>query len=62
MTPPPEPRREQEEQDMRQQWVARGAFEQMIHDSTITDIATIAAYALLRLREGELTSHDRPAI
>ncbi len=44
-------RREQEEQDMRQQWVPRGAFEQMIHDGAITDIATIAAYALLHLRE-----------
>jgi 8-oxo-dGTP pyrophosphatase MutT (NUDIX family) len=44
-------RREQEEQDMRQQWVTRATFEQMIHDGAITDIATIAAYALLRLRE-----------
>lgn len=44
-------RREPEEQDMRQRWVSRGTFEQMISEGAITDIATIAAYALLRLRE-----------
>ncbi len=44
-------RRECEEQDMCQQWVARSSFEQMIGDGAITDTATIATYALLRVRE-----------
>lgn len=49
LTPGP-PLREQEEQDMRHQWFSRSTFEKLIHDGAITDSATIAAYALLRLR------------
>jgi 8-oxo-dGDP phosphatase len=43
--------REHEEQDMRQAWVSRATFEQMITDGAITDDASIAAYALLMMRE-----------
>jgi 8-oxo-dGDP phosphatase len=43
--------REHEEQDMRQAWFSRGAFEQMIADGAITDDSTVAGYALLILRE-----------
>ena len=45
------PDREHEEQDMRQQWVTRDQFEQMIEDGVITDDSTLAAYALLLLHE-----------
>ena len=31
---------------MRQQWVTRAAFEQMIGDGAITDDSTLAAYTL----------------
>ena len=44
-------RREHEEQDMRQAWVSRGSFEQMIVGGAITDDATLAAYTLLILHE-----------
>jgi hypothetical protein len=36
---------------MRQAWVSRGRFEDMIADGTITDDSTLAAYALLLLKE-----------
>ena len=39
--------REHEEQDMRQEWVPRARFEDMIRDGRITDDSTLAAYALL---------------
>ena len=43
--------REDEEQDMRQEWVSRAQFEDMITDGRITDDATVAAYGLLLMRE-----------
>jgi 8-oxo-dGDP phosphatase len=43
--------REREEQDMRQAWVSRARFEEMISEGLITDDSTVAAYALLLLRE-----------
>jgi 8-oxo-dGTP pyrophosphatase MutT (NUDIX family) len=43
--------REQEEQDMRQAWVPRARFEEMIGEGLITDDSTVAAYALLLLSE-----------
>jgi 8-oxo-dGDP phosphatase len=46
-----EPSREHEEQDMRCRWVPRGEFEQMIRDQQVTDDSTVAAYALLMLRQ-----------
>jgi len=52
---PGEPDRESEEQDMRQEWVPRGKFEQMISDGTITDDSTLAAYTLLLLKERTLS-------
>ena len=48
---PGEARREHEEQDMRQRFVARAEFERMIRDGAITDDSTLAAYTLLRLHE-----------
>jgi len=45
------PEREAEEQDMRQAWVTRARFEEMIGAGLITDDSTVAAYALLLLRE-----------
>ncbi|HEY6500039.1 MAG TPA: NUDIX hydrolase [Streptosporangiaceae bacterium] len=45
------PERELEEQDMRQQWVTRDRFEEMVRDGVITDDSTLAAYALLLLHE-----------
>ena len=36
---------------MRQQWVTRDQFEQMISQGAITDDSTLAAYTLLRLHE-----------
>ena len=48
---PGPPDREAEEQDMRQQWVPRRTFEDMIADGHITDDSSIAAYALLILHE-----------
>ncbi len=46
-----EPDREPEEQDMRQQWVTRDQFEEMVRDGLITDDSSLAAYALLLLHE-----------
>ncbi len=48
---PGPPEREREEQDMRQAWVSRARFEQMIGEGLITDDSTVAAYALLLLHE-----------
>jgi 8-oxo-dGTP pyrophosphatase MutT (NUDIX family) len=47
--------REREEQDMRQAWVPRTRFEEMISEGIITDDSTLAGYALL------LISERRPA-
>ncbi len=43
--------REAEEQDMRQAWVPRARFEEMIGQGGITDASTMAAYALLLISE-----------
>lgn len=43
--------REHEEQDMRSAWFRRADVERMILDGEITDAQSIAAYALLLLRE-----------
>ncbi len=43
--------REHEEQDMRQAWVPRDTFEQMLTSGAITDDSTMAAYMLLLLHE-----------
>jgi 8-oxo-dGDP phosphatase len=48
---PGAPEREREEQDMRQAWVSRARFEEMIAEGLITDDSTLAAYALLLIRE-----------
>jgi 8-oxo-dGDP phosphatase len=48
---PGPPDREHEEQDMRQAWVPRSRFEDMISDRMITDDSTLAAYALLLISE-----------
>jgi 8-oxo-dGDP phosphatase len=48
---PGPPARETEEQDMRQSWVSRAGFEEMIGEGLITDDSTVAAYALLLLAE-----------
>jgi 8-oxo-dGTP pyrophosphatase MutT (NUDIX family) len=48
---PGPPDREPEEQDMRQQWVSRSQFEEMVGDGTVTDDSSLAAYALLLLHE-----------
>src|SRR6266566_2651511 len=48
---PGAPERETEEQDMRQAWVSRARFEEMIIEGLITDDSTVAAYALLLLGE-----------
>src|SRR5580700_2555120 len=48
---PGPPDREHEEQDMRQAWVPRARFEEMIGDGVITDDSTLAAYALLLISE-----------
>jgi 8-oxo-dGDP phosphatase len=45
------PDREPEEQDMRQQWVTRAQFEEMVREGAITDDSSLAAYALLLLHE-----------
>jgi hypothetical protein len=44
-------RREEEEQDMRQRWVTRDELEEMIRRGAIRDSSSVAAYALLLLRE-----------
>ena len=48
---PGEPDREAEEQDMRQQWVPRAQFEDLVRNGAITDDSSLAAYALLLLHE-----------
>ena len=48
---PGPPAREHEEQDMRQAWVDRARFEDMIGDGLITDDSTLAGYALLLISE-----------
>jgi 8-oxo-dGDP phosphatase len=48
---PGRPEREHEEQDMRQEWFERGAFEAMIRGGRIRDDSTLAAYTLLMLYE-----------
>jgi 8-oxo-dGDP phosphatase len=48
---PGPPEREREEQDMRQAWVGRARFEEMIDEGLITDDSTVAAYALLLISE-----------
>ena len=48
---PGAPEREHEEQDMRQAWVSRARFEEMIGEGLITDDSTVAAYALLLVSE-----------
>ncbi|WP_214102656.1 NUDIX domain-containing protein [Acrocarpospora catenulata] len=50
LTPGPA-RREASEQDMTHRWVSRAELERMIHDGRIGDACSIAAYALLLLRE-----------
>jgi 8-oxo-dGDP phosphatase len=49
---PGEPDREAEEQDQICEWVPRDRFERMITEGAITDDSTLAAYALLLIREG----------
>jgi 8-oxo-dGTP pyrophosphatase MutT (NUDIX family) len=46
-----EPEREHEEQDMHFAWFERTRFEAMISSGEITDAQSLAAYALLLLRE-----------
>ena len=36
---------------MRQEWVSRPRFEEMISQGLITDASTVAAYAMLLMRE-----------
>jgi 8-oxo-dGTP pyrophosphatase MutT (NUDIX family) len=58
---PGPPDREDEEQDMRQEWVPRAGFEEMIQDGRITDDSTLAAYALLLISERRAgPGHLRP--
>ena len=45
------PERELEEQDMRSAWFSRARFEEMISSGELTDAQSVAAYALLVLRE-----------
>jgi 8-oxo-dGDP phosphatase len=45
------PQRELEEQDMQSAWFSRAEVERMIDDATITDSKSIAAYALLLMRD-----------
>jgi 8-oxo-dGDP phosphatase len=46
-----EPDRELSEQDMRQRWVTRSEFKDMIRSASILDDSTVAAYSLLLLHE-----------
>jgi 8-oxo-dGDP phosphatase len=50
LTPGPTAR-EASEQDMRQRWVRRVEFEALVRDGLVTDDSTLAAYALLLMRE-----------
>jgi 8-oxo-dGDP phosphatase len=43
--------REPEEQDMRQAWVERAEFEQMVRRGRIIDNSSLSAYALLQIAE-----------
>jgi 8-oxo-dGTP pyrophosphatase MutT (NUDIX family) len=43
--------REASEQDMRQAWVSRADFEGLVRAGRVTDDSTLAAYALLLMRE-----------
>ena len=43
--------REASEQDMRQRFVSRDGFEELVRSGRITDDSTLAAYALLLMRE-----------
>ncbi len=54
-------RREHEEQDMRQAWVSRDAFERMITSGAVTDNSTMAAYTLLLLHERRTRDLSCPA-
>lgn len=47
---PGTPRREVEEQDMRQRWFPRAEVERMLREGVITDDSTLAAYLLLTMR------------
>jgi 8-oxo-dGDP phosphatase len=48
---PGPPEREHEEQDMRQAWVPRSGFEEMIGAGAITDDSNLAGYGLLLINE-----------
>ena len=48
---PGETAREVTEQDMRQRFVPRAEFEAMVREGRVTDDSTLAAYALLLMRE-----------
>ena len=50
LTPGPAAR-EASEQDMRQRRVTRAEFEELVRSGRITDDSTLAAYALLLMRE-----------
>lgn len=54
---PGQPDREVEEQDQRCEWVPRDDFERMIADGEVTDDSSLAAYALLMMRE-RTKGHD----
>jgi 8-oxo-dGDP phosphatase len=58
---PGPPEREHEEQDMRQAWVSRARFEEMIGEGLITDDSTLAAYALLLISEAAARTGRRDA-
>ncbi|WP_062431259.1 NUDIX domain-containing protein [Herbidospora daliensis] len=47
---PGETAREATEQDMRQKWVSRADFEQMILRGDVTDASSVAAYGLYQMR------------
>lgn len=57
-----QPDREPEEQDMRQRWVSRGEFKNMIRDGAITDDSTVAAYSLLVLHEERQAADAGPPV
>jgi 8-oxo-dGTP pyrophosphatase MutT (NUDIX family) len=56
---PGPPSRETEEQDMRQAWVSRTRFDEMIGEGLVTDDSTVAAYTLLLLSERGLRPSGR---
>jgi 8-oxo-dGDP phosphatase len=60
LTPGPA-ERETEEQDMRQAWVPRAEFEDMVARGAITDDSTLAAYALLLLMQARARTGPRTA-